>query len=66
MSGDPRLEPNWRGYALQALFAFGGALIIAFVFVPYFSPDTNRVTAFVGSLVFMALTIAAAQTVKRP
>ena len=66
MSDGPRLEQNWRSYALQAAFGLGGALIMAFVFVPYFSPDTDHVTAFLGSLAFMALTIAAAQTVRRP
>lgn len=66
MSGGLRLERNWRGYVLQAALALGGALIMAFVFVPYFSPDTELVTAFLGSLAFMALTIAVAQSVKRP
>ena len=41
-------------------------LVIAFVFVPFFSPDTDRVTAFVASFVFMVLTIAATYAVKRP
>ena len=66
MSDGPRLERNWRSCVLQAALALGGALIMAFVFVPYLSPDTDHVAAFLGSLAFMVLTIAAAQTVRRP
>jgi hypothetical protein len=51
---------------VQALFALGGAAVIAYVFMPFLSPGTDRATAFAASLVFLALTIAAAYTVKRP
>ena len=65
MGGDRGPPLDWGGYAVQAIFALGGAAIIAFVFVPYLSPDTDRVTAFVASLAFLALTIAVAQMAKR-
>jgi hypothetical protein len=66
MSDGTGPERNWRSYLLQAVFAVGGALVIAFVFVPLLSPGTDRATAFIASLVFMALTIAVTYTVKRP
>jgi hypothetical protein len=66
MSDGTEPKRNWRDYAVQAAFAVGGAAVIAFVFVPLLSPDTDRVMAFVASLVFMALTVAATYTVKRP
>jgi hypothetical protein len=66
MSDGAGPERNWRSYLLQAGFAVGGALVIAFVFVPPLSPGTDRATAFVASFVFLPLTIAAAYTDKRP
>jgi hypothetical protein len=66
MAGPAEARRNWRGYALQAAFALAGALVLAFVFVPLMSPGTDPVAAFVGSLMFMMLTIAAAHAMKRP
>lgn len=66
MADPAQAQRNWRGYALQAAFALAGALILAFGFVPFISPDTDPVAAFLGSLMFMGLTIAVAHTVKRP
>jgi len=58
-------KPDWRGILVQAVFALGGAAIIGFVFVPALSPGTDPVAAFLGALVFMALTIAAAHAARQ-
>ncbi len=65
MADEAGPEFNWRGLLVQAVCAFGGAAVIAFVFVPALSPGTDQVTAFITSLVFMALTIAATHAAKR-
>jgi len=48
-----------RGIALAAAFAVLGAAVIAFVFVPFLSPDTDMVWAFAGALAFMLIAMAA-------
>ncbi len=47
------------GIAIACGFAVVGAAVIAFIFVPFFSPDTDQVLAFTGALAFMLIVMAA-------
>jgi hypothetical protein len=47
------------GLVIALSFAIGGAAVIAFVFVPALSPDTDPFWAFAGALVFMLIAMAA-------
>ena len=55
-----QLEPffTW-GIVLAFAMAVAGAAVIAFVFVPFLSPDTDMVWAFAGALAFMLIAMAA-------
>ena len=55
------------GLLVAAAMAVIGALVIAFVFAPLLSPDSNfdPVTAFLGALLFMLLVMAAGYAVRK-
>lgn len=48
-----------RGLVVAVLFAVAGATVIGFVFVPLLSPGTDTVNAFLGTLGFMTIVMAA-------
>ncbi len=48
-----------RGMMLALAFAFVGAAVIAFVFVPLLSPESDTVNAFLVALGFMLIVMAA-------
>ena len=55
------------GLVFGLAMAVIGALVIAFVFAPLLSPDSDfdSITAFGGALVFMLLVMAAGYTVRK-